>query len=127
MAYAGIQQTFTLVAAADLSGAQYALVRASAAGLTNIASLSTNSALVGVLQNKPLSGQAATVADFGLSKVIAGASATVNTYFTNDSSGRAVAAQSGDMIIGRFLEAPGAGGDIVTARLMPPVRMFGAA
>lgn len=119
-------ETFTLEAGADLSGAQYGIVRQSAANVCKIGSLGTDSALVGVLQNAPQSGEFATIADGGISKVIAGAAITQAALITVNSSARAIAAGSGDMVVGRALEAAGADGDIITARLRQPVRWAGA-
>lgn len=128
MAQFGRQETLTGVeAAADLSGKQYHFVRYSAANKVDQASLATDSALVGVLQNKPKAGEFATVAYAGLSKVVAGAAITAGDIITTNSSGRAATVASGQMAAGRALEAAGADGDIITALLFPPVRWSGAA
>lgn len=127
MAEFGRQETLTGVqAAADLSGKQYHFVRLSAANQVNQASEAANSGLVGVLQNKPRSGEFATVAYAGLSKVVAGDAITVGDIITTNSSGRAVTVASGQMAAGRALEAAGANGDVITALLFPPVRWAGA-
>jgi hypothetical protein len=120
---------FTLTgvrAAANLTAHQYTLVRLSAAGRVNQASDSANVALLGVLQNKPTTDQHATVADFGVSKIVAGAATTVGAYVTTNSSGRGIDATSGTMIIGRWLEAAAADGDIVSARIHPAIPYKGA-
>jgi len=116
----------TYTAAADLSGKQYHFVRQDAARSCNLASLSTNSALAGVLQNKPQSGEAATVRDNGTSKVVAGGAVTQGVHVTNNGSGRATAVTSGGMAAGRAIEAAGGDGDIIEVRLYPPVRWAGA-
>jgi len=127
MATYGEQQAYPgLVAAADLSGKQYHVMRLSAAETTNQASLATDSAIAGVLQNKPESGEAATVAYAGFSKVVAGAAVSANALITSNSSGRAVAVASGGMAIGRAMIAAGADGDVIEALLFPPVRWAGA-
>lgn len=114
-------------AAADLTGKQYTAVRASAANATNLASDATNSGVIGVLQNKPKSGEAASIAFMGLSKMRAGGALTVNTILTYNSSGKAAAVASGQMAIGRNIEAAGNDEDVVTVLLFPPVRWAGAA
>lgn len=126
MAEFGEQSTYTgLVAAADLSAYQYRAVRLSAAKNVNVASNNLGSSAVGaacgVLQNKPQSGEAATVAHTGLSKAVAGATVTVNALATHDGSGYIIDAVSGSMVIGRILEA-GAAQEVVTVQLQPPIR-----
>ena len=126
MAESGDLRTFTLNAAADLSGKRYHLMRQSAEGSCNMASLSTNSALVGVLQSKPESGENASIAYLGKSKVVAGGAVTAGVMITNNSSGRAAAVASGGMACGRALQAAGADGEVISVLLFPPVRWNGA-
>ena len=127
MAEFGKVETLTLEAAADLDTKQYHIVRASGANLCNQASEAVNSGVVGVLQNKPKSGEFATIGYAGKAKVVAGGALTVNALITTNSSGRAAAVASGQMAIGRVLDTAGADGDVVTALLFPPVRWAGAA
>lgn len=115
-----------LVAAADLSGKRYHAVRLSAARNVNQASDAANSAIAGVLLNKPESGQAATVQYTGMAKVVAGGAITVNVLLSTNGSGRAAATASGDMAFGRALESAAADGDIITCLLFHPVRWAGA-
>lgn len=111
-------------AAADLTNQQYHLVRLAAADRTvNVASLDTDSGLWGVLLNKPRAGEAASVLLLGLGKVTAGAALTANALITTNGSGRAVAATSGDYVIGRALEAAAAAGDVITAEIVRPWRL----
>jgi hypothetical protein len=127
MAEFGAQETYSgFKAGADLSVKQYHFVRASADHVCNQASLATASSLLGVLQNKPKTDEAATIAYFGESKVVAGGAITANVLITSNSSGRAAAAASGDMICGRALEAAGADGEVINALIFPPVRLSGA-
>lgn len=119
-------ETYTLEAAADISGKQYHLMRLSAANKCNQASLATASSLVGVLQNKPQSGEFATIQHGGISKIVVGGAITAGDILTTNSSGRAAVVRSGDMACGRALEAGGADGDIIRAVLFPPVKWFGA-
>lgn len=118
----GKQETFTLQAAADLSAARYHIARLTAAQTCNIASLDTDDAIVGVIQNKAESGERVTIADGGTSKIVAGAAVTVNVLLTTNGSGRAVAAGSGDYVIGRALDAATGNGDVIKARLYKPTR-----
>ena len=121
--------TRTASANADLRLFQYKFVRATGAGTVSVASNAAGLAttLVGVLQNKPNSGQAATIAVTGESKVVAGAALTVNTWITTNGSGRAAAAASGDNVVGTVLETAGADGDVVRAMIHPPFPFNNAA
>lgn len=105
----------TMQASGNLSGVQYHIVRQLGANRCSIGSLATDVNLIGVLQNVPQNDEAATICSIGASKVVAGASATVGALFTTNGSGRAIATTSGAVIVGRFLEAPGADGDIVSS------------
>jgi len=127
MAEYGSLMTLTLKAAADLSAKRYFIMRQSAEGSCNMASLGTTSQVIGVLQNKPESGENATIADSGKSKVVAGAAIAQNLQVASDGTGRAVACGSGDMSIGRALQAAGAAGEVISVRLHPPIRWAGAA
>src|SRR5207245_11303099 len=92
------------------SGAQDHIARLAAANLVNVASLKTDSAMVGVTLTKPGNpGENVTVMFEGIAKVFAGGTLTANALLTTDGSGRAVAAGSGDMCFGRALTAGGAG------------------
>ena len=123
----GPQDTVPGFAAADLSAKQYIAVRLSALNSTNQASDATNSGVLGVLQNKPKSGEAATIAYAGVSKIVAGGAITVGDVITFNSSGKAATVASGQMAIGRAIEAATADTQVITALLFPPVRWAGAA
>lgn len=114
------QQTFQALAATDLTACQYHIARYSAANQVNIGSLATTEQLCGVIQSVTKSGQSVTVADFGESYVIAGGSITANALITTNGSGRAAAAGSSQMIIGRALEAAAADGNKIKCRLFTP-------
>jgi hypothetical protein len=114
-------------AAADLSTYQYVAVRASAANAVNlcseVAGVSGPTKMpIGILQNKPRSGEAAIVSVLGLTKWVAGGTATVNALVTHNSSGRCVDAVSGDIVMGRALEGTAVDGAVITVLLLPPVR-----
>ena len=98
-------------AAADLRTKQYYMLRNTASGLVNTSSHAAGAAttLIGVLQNKPNSGQAANVGMFGESKVVAAGTVAVNVWLTTDDSGKATAAVSGDNVIGYAMEAASTG------------------
>lgn len=109
-----------------LGATKYIFLEATAAGQANMATNATSSTILGVMQNNPDVGEALSIAQSGLSKVVAGGSLTANWIITANSSGRAARVQSGDIACGRVLEAAGADGDVVTAYLFHPVRWYGA-
>ena len=104
--YTGQDIRVTLQADADLSAYQYRVVRVSGSNLCNIASLATVDDAIGVLLNNTASaaGLACEVAVGGVTKVYAGASAiTAGVKLTHDSSGFAILATSGTLILGTAL------------------------
>lgn len=115
-----------LSAAADLSAKQYVVMRFAAATTVNQCSeVLVTGALkgpIGVLQNKPKSGEAASVALMGLSKVFGGGTITAGAPISYNSSGCVIDAVSGDTVIGRGMETATTHGEIVTAMLFPPVK-----
>lgn len=75
---------------------------------------------VGVLNDKPKSGEIASVQTYDVAKVEAGAAlATVGTKISSDASGRAVAAISTYYVLGETMEVAAASGNIITVRLYP--------
>lgn len=112
--------TLSAKAAGDLSANQYQFVRWSDADTVNISSHDAAEDWVGVLQNKPnAAGRSATVQYAGETKIMASGNLTVNDLITTNGSGRATAATSGDMVMGRVLETAGADGDIVRMLILP--------
>lgn len=112
---------------AGIGATRYVFVQAAGAYQAILATNTTTSALLGVMQNDPGVGEAMSIAYSGLSKVVAGGALTANAIITTNGSGRAAAVTSGQMALGRVLEASGADGDVVSALLFPPVRWAGAA
>ena len=122
MAEFGKQMTYTMLAGADLSAVQYHIMRDLASNRqTNIASLETNTNVIGVLQNKPAAtNRGATIAYAGMSKVVAGGVVTMGDLVTTNSSGRGATAGSGDMVVGRALQTSANDGEVITCVLYPP-------
>lgn len=126
MASIGELKTLTLQAAADLRTQQYKIMRMVNAGTCNVASLATAFSMIGVLQNKPNSGQAATIAYGGEAKVVAPGVVAAGIPVTCDGSGQLTAAASGDMVIGRTLEASANAGEVIRCLITVPYRHYGA-
>lgn len=75
---------------------------------------------MGVLQDKPKSGETASVQTYDVSPVTVGAAiATVGTKVMTDSSGRAVTATSTNRALGETMEVATALGQIISVRLYP--------
>ena len=112
----------TMQVGVDARTNQYHIMRADAAGITDVASNPGGDAneVIGVLQNKPNSGQAATIAYLGETKVVAGGTASVNALLTTNGSGRAVDATSGDFVVGQALEAAASDGETIRMLLRVP-------
>lgn len=106
-----VRSTWTLVAGADLSSAQYSLVKVDASGQAVLAG--AGEAAVGVLQNDPESGEAATIAIGGVSKCRAGGSVDEGNV-TSDASGKATADSGGSYVIGQALSAAGGADEFFT-------------
>jgi hypothetical protein len=78
-----------LIAGADLSAAQFQIVKLSAAKTVILCAAATDKP-IGILQNTPKSGQAASVCWNGLSKVVVGATVAFGDTVGTDTNGRAV-------------------------------------
>lgn len=108
----------TRVASEDLSDKQYFIMQLDSDGAIEIGESATDF-LIGVLQNKPESGQAATVRYVGTTKVVASAAIAIGEEVTSTSAGKAVTTTTdGDFVIGRALEAAAADGDIIEVQLI---------
>lgn len=97
----------TRKAGADLSAKQFRFVKMSSGNV--VAGAAATDKVVGVLQNKPTSGDTAEIrliANGGTYKVVAGGAITEGAYITCDSNGEAIATTTaGNVVLGRALEA----------------------
>jgi len=89
MAYSDPQVRLgTLSAAVDLSGDQYKFVKLASATTVNLCTNATDRP-IGVLQNKPESGETAEVCIFGITKLLAGGTIAFNNVIGTDASSTA--------------------------------------
>lgn len=117
MAWEGVQiKVPGLVAAANLTALQYTFVKLDANGKV-IAASAQGEACIGVLQNKPNTGEAAEVVIFGISKVVADAAINEMDQLTNQTDGQAMAAASADFVLGTAITAAGGAGEVITAAI----------
>lgn len=107
MATENALKSIPYTAAADLSALQYTFVKMSGdyAVTTGVAAGGVDT--VGILQNNPVATAAAAVAVSGQSKIVLGATLTAGTRVTSDANGKAVAATTGNTVLGKLVE----GGD----------------
>lgn len=122
MAYEGAQiKIGNLTAASDLSAKQYYFVKLASATTVDVCSAITDKP-IGVLQNTPSSGQAAEVALFGITKVVADGTLAAGNLIGTSSDGQADAIAAGTdttvYTMGQAIEAAAAG-NIVTMFLNP--------
>ena len=110
----------SLLANADLSAKQYfGIEPVAASGVTKAALAGNGEDIIGVLQNKPESGEAATIAISGVTKASAGGVITAGGNVALDAAGEFVAAASGDVIVGVNVGKTTADGDIFELLLLP--------
>lgn len=115
MAYEENQLKFSLEAGADLSAKQYYCAKVSS-GKAALCSVEGED-VFGVIQNKPVSGEAAELATYGKTKAVAGAAILIDANLMVNASGKVITATTGDTIIGKALEAAAADGNIITIML----------
>lgn len=117
MAYEIPGHAFTLEASTDLSAFQYRFVTVDTDG--NAALAGDGAPVIGVLQNKPTEGQAASIHGTGISKVkAAGSTVAKGDLVASSSVGYAVALGAGDYAVGRVIEgSSGSTGRVLTVLL----------
>lgn len=108
----------TKLASEDLSAKQYYFMQMDSSGDMEIGEGATD-LLLGVLQDKPESGQAGTYRYAGTTKVVASGAIAVGAEVTSDSAGKAVTTTTqGDTVKGIALEAAATDGDIIEIQLV---------
>tara|TARA_R110001592_G_scaffold328219_1_gene609650 strand:+ start:535 stop:909 length:375 start_codon:yes stop_codon:yes gene_type:complete len=114
MAISENQTCITLEAAADLSGKQYYFVAVDTNGKAALTGDDGNP--IGVLQNKPTAGQAATICIDGVTKVYVGTESGLGAGYNVgcDSNSAAKVSDTGSYRLGVSLEDPTADGDIIS-------------
>lgn len=108
MAYTESKISVTMEAGQDLSDHQYRLVSLASDG--QVDPTGAGASAVGVLMNDPSSaGRAAEVAIGGVVPVEFGGSVAIGADLASDANGKAVAATTGDQVIGVATESGGDG------------------
>jgi hypothetical protein len=113
-----------LSATASLSGGngsgQYLCMKISGSRTVTVAAANTD-VVTGILQNDPLSGQAANVGWSGITKAVAGAAITAGAGLMSDTSGRVITWTTAgtNPCLGQCLETATGAGQIVTILVSP--------
>lgn len=114
----------TKLASEDLSAKQFHIVQMDSSGDMEVGESATD-LLLGVLQDKPESGQAGTYRHQGTTKVIASAAIAIGARVTSANDGEAVTTTTnGDIVVGIALEAATAQGDIIEIQLVMSKEWF---
>lgn len=99
------RDTRSLPAGEDLSAKQFYFVKLMSDGTVDLADTAGENCH-GIVTNKPTAGREATVVVSGKTQVVAGATmATIGTKVQTDANGKAIAAATGDVVMGYTLEA----------------------
>ena len=114
MAYQQAQTKITLKAGADLSAKQYFFVKIDTDGDVVLAGDGQNA--IGILQNAPASGEAASVAISGVSKIVIGTTGTLDSgsVISSDADGKANVGASSDFALAILIEDTSANDDVVS-------------
>lgn len=107
----------TIEAGEDMDTKQYYIVQQDSSGDAEVGESATD-LLLGVLQNKPKSGEGALIRFAGTSKVVAAGSISVGAEVTSDAAGKAVTTTTDkDLVIGVALEASANDLDVIEIML----------
>ena len=110
--------SFTRVAGADLSSAQYKYVKLSTTDTVILCAAATD-VPIGILQNAPASGAEATIMVTGISKVSSDAALSIGNQIGTSADGQADAKTAGsdttEYVVGVVLEASSGAGALATA------------
>jgi len=105
VAHDEILRTISVPAGADLSALQYTFVKLNSSGQVVACAAVTDTPL-GILQNKPTSGQTAEVGVHGVSKLVASAAVTPGALIGTAASGKGVTTSAtGQFNVGQALTA----------------------
>ena len=114
MAFEQSKTIITLEAAADLSAKQYYFVSVDTNGKAALTGDDGNP--IGVLQNKPAAGQAASICVYGVTKLYIGTESGLGAGYNVgcDANSAGKVSDSGSYRLGVSLEDPTANGDVVS-------------
>lgn len=105
----------SLIAGADLSALQFRFVMLNSSGQVIVTTDGGDA--IGVLLNKPTSGQVAEVQTMGIAKVTASGNLAAGSKVSASATGKAQATATGKHVVGTLVGDPAADGDIVEVLL----------
>ncbi len=108
----------SLLAGADLRGAQYRFVTVDANG--NVVIAGVGSRPIGVLQNRPNAGEPCTIIACGESLLEISGGANPGLWLRPDATGRGTGAAGSDICGAILLEPASAAGELVRVYVIPP-------
>jgi hypothetical protein len=114
-AYEKVSFEVSLLAAADYTTKQFLAVKQSSSGIATVCSTAGERA-IGILQDAPLAGAAGLVAVSGISRAYIGGTVAADADLAVATTGRLVAATTGDYVVGRAMSS-GVSGDIIPVLL----------
>jgi hypothetical protein len=128
MAYKNFQETLTFKAASDMAADQFKIVELTA-NAHEVDLAAVGDLPIGVVQNHPLAGEAATVALSGITKVVAGGAVSAGKKVSAAATGFATQTISGGIEIAYFGKAltTAASGSLFTMLIAPSVTVSGDA
>lgn len=112
----GLESLVGISASADLSAKQFCAVKFSGDKTVTFAGAGEKSC--GILQDKPVSGEACNVAKGGISKAKIGGNVAAGANLMSDAAGVLITATSGNHVVAVALEA-GVSGDIISVNVSP--------
>jgi len=108
-----------LKAAVSLVAKQFYCVELTAAGTVNLCDAATDK-VIGILQNKPVAGEACEIPESGIVKGIASGVIAVGAWVGTDAAGKLVAKTTDkDFVYGLAFEAGAVDGDIIAVLVRP--------
>lgn len=110
--------SFTLPADTDMSATQYLAVDVNSTGEA-IVPTGAGDRIVGIRQNKPVAGEAATIVHSGISLWTAGGVVTTGDLVSTDAAGKAKTAASTDLKQGIALQTSANDGELIAVLLTP--------
>lgn len=108
-----------LTAGADLSAKQYCFAKHSGTNDTVTYAAAGTDVVIGVIQNKPASGEAVELTHLGVSKVLAGAVVASGARVMPDSAGKAITATTAGRACGIALVNAAAADELIPVLLVP--------
>lgn len=116
MAVTESRDTRTFIAGESLATSQFKFVTLESDGQVDLADAAGERCL-GIVENDPASGEAATVVMSGKTRIVCGGTVAAGAQLQTDASGTAITAASGDVSMGYALEA-GVAGQVIAMELI---------